>query len=700
MDSQNLPRVLIIGTVPYNKNSTSRAFDAYFHNWPKEKLAQIFSINKAPTKGHCKYFFQITDQRMLKRHFSKKVKTGKVYLDEELETEWKDNLLETKSSFYSRLYKRGSKKTPFIFLMRKWLWNEKYWYTKELHDWVTKFNPQVIFLSFSDDFFIPEIAMFMAKKFNIPIVSSTGDDYIFNNHFSLSPFYYIYRRKYKKLISKVMAHPGNIIYIGDKIRDKYNDYYHRHGETIYLSSELKLIDQPASNNPPVFSYFGNIRNGRNESLKVIADTLQKINGDYKINIYTSERDNKFLKILKNHPGINLKGNIPYSQVAVETANSNYLIVVEGMKKKDILTTKYSLSTKAADCLASGIPTIAYGSIECGLISYLESTNAVCTITKKEDLFPKIKEFIENEELQKECLENAKIITKQNHTLSNSNAQFERIVCDAYKEFNEVNKSSEISLLIQSCNAFSDIWDAHVTLMEKNFKDRNMETYLVSDRKNDMSFEHVHVLFAGEGKEYSERLSYALDRIDTEYVLLTLDDYLLTKKIKTQRLYEILDIMKKENYAYVRFFHNPGTRGKKKTKYPKMYFLDPIEQYDINLYPGIWKTSVLREMITEQQNAWQFEVSLSKKIANTNYTCVMTKEKVFPILDGIRKGQLLIKSNSYLKKHHMYFGSRKRIKWVTTTKLMFREYLKKLLPKKLVRKLKNHMKKKGYTFYSD
>ena len=57
------PRVMIVGTVPYNTKSTSRAFDAYFHYWEKENLAQIFSNTKKPCKGHCKTLFQITDYR-------------------------------------------------------------------------------------------------------------------------------------------------------------------------------------------------------------------------------------------------------------------------------------------------------------------------------------------------------------------------------------------------------------------------------------------------------------------------------------------------------------------------------------------------------------------------------------------------------------------------------------------------------------
>lgn len=45
------PRVLIVGTVPYNTKSTSRAFDAYFHYWEKENIAQIFSQYKEAVQG-------------------------------------------------------------------------------------------------------------------------------------------------------------------------------------------------------------------------------------------------------------------------------------------------------------------------------------------------------------------------------------------------------------------------------------------------------------------------------------------------------------------------------------------------------------------------------------------------------------------------------------------------------------------------
>ena len=69
------PRLLIVGTIPYNTKDSSRAFEAYFHNWEKENIAQIFSDPKTPVKGHCGTLFQITDYRLLQRWKGKKVET-------------------------------------------------------------------------------------------------------------------------------------------------------------------------------------------------------------------------------------------------------------------------------------------------------------------------------------------------------------------------------------------------------------------------------------------------------------------------------------------------------------------------------------------------------------------------------------------------------------------------------------------------
>lgn len=298
------PRVLIVGTVPYNTKSTSRAFDAYFHYWEKENIAQIFSNTKKPCKGHCETLFQITDHRVLQRWMGKKVDTGVIYHYDELDTEWKDNNLELGNAKAEAAYKFGGKHTPLTHLLRGILWRKRFWCTEKLNNWLDDFKPECVFLAFSDDYFIPQIAMYVAKRYNVPIVSCIGDDYYFNVEKTLNPIYHLYKSTYKKLIDKVLTWPGSAIYISDKIRDKYNSEFGLDGETVYLTSTVQRKPFSVINKDcPVITYFGNIGMGRNNSLNDIGYALGKINPEYMLEVYSNEKDEQVYSVFKDNQNV-------------------------------------------------------------------------------------------------------------------------------------------------------------------------------------------------------------------------------------------------------------------------------------------------------------------------------------------------------------------------------------------------------------
>ena len=104
--------------------------------------------------------------------------------------------------------------------------------------------------------------------------------------------------------------------------------------------------------------------------------------------------------------------------------------------------------------------------------------------------------------------------------------------------------NNFSIIISTCDKFSDLWDAHVLLLNQNWADRNVETFLVTDKPTDRAFENVTVVAAGEGTEITERLRAVMPLIKTEYVLFTLDDYFLTERISTQAVNEDIQIIEK------------------------------------------------------------------------------------------------------------------------------------------------------------
>lgn len=422
------PRVLIVGTVPYDPQETSRAFDAYFHNWEPEALAQIFSHPKVPRRGHCGTLYQITDAGMLSRWLRPKTKTGRIFRREELSDEREPEAEpQGSSSFLKKAYRLGGRHTALTHALRGVLWRKRFWRTEELDRWMDDFRPECVFLAFSDDYFILQIALYAAERYGIPIVSCIGDDYYFNTHLSLNPVYLLYKYTYRALVRRVLARPGSAIYISDKIRDLYNRTFSLDGETVYLTSGLSRKPfSPVDAAAPKITYFGNIRMGRDESLCDVADALSAIDPGWYVDVYSNEKDEKKLRLLRGCEHIRFHGRIPYEEVCRELYTSDATLIVEGFRKKDVELSRYSLSTKAADALASGAAILTYGSGDCGIVDYMRQTGASLVCTEKSRLREELEAFLSDADRQRRYYEQQIRVTREHHTLERSCATAEEV----------------------------------------------------------------------------------------------------------------------------------------------------------------------------------------------------------------------------------------------------------------------------------
>lgn len=420
------PKILIVMTAPYSTSNSSRTLDAYFHYWEKDRVKQIFSKNWIPNKGHCNEMYQITDSNLLKRWMHKVKETGHIYTYEEMLDQSGNTVIPEAST--QRLYSLGEKHSPIIELLRRALWRKKYWCTKKLVEWLDEYSPECIVYNFSNHLFTQQIALFVAERYNIPIVAVIGDDYYFNDTKSFSPAYWLFRKKFKVLTEKILAGNASAIYCSDKIKEKYNSYFGLNGQTVYITSELQRREfRPININAPKVVYFGSIRLGRNNALCDIATALGQINQSYILEVYTNEKDENINDNLKHHPNVKYGGDIPYSEVEKKIAEADIFVIAEGFRNEDINFTKYSLSTKAADGLASGVAILTYGPSESGVVGYMQESGASHVCTDSARLKEEIERLIMNSDLQKKYYDKAIEITEKNHTLKSSTAIFESVV---------------------------------------------------------------------------------------------------------------------------------------------------------------------------------------------------------------------------------------------------------------------------------
>lgn len=262
---------------------------------------------------------------------------------------------------------------------------------------------------------------------------------------------------------------------------------------------------------------------------------------------------------------------------------------------------------------------------------------------------------------------------------------------------------KLTMVIHSCDKFSDLWDVHVKLLNRNWPKRNIKTLLVTDKKSYIEYNNIQIISAGEGTELSERTEVALRYINTEYILITLDDYFPIYRISSKKIEQIMYEMEKYKLDYVRLFKRPNSK-KKIPESENLYYIDLWDKkdfnYQVNLYVGIWKKSFLEETIKGPLDAWNYELSLSKIAREVNAKCAMSKGREFETLDVVRKGEILHKANRYLKRHNLYHGSRNVISWKAEWRINIFTFIKDKTPQVIVNWGKGILRKRGQHFYSD
>lgn len=256
------------------------------------------------------------------------------------------------------------------------------------------------------------------------------------------------------------------------------------------------------------------------------------------------------------------------------------------------------------------------------------------------------------------------------------------------------------VLISSCESFSDLWDENIALLKKNWQGRPWKTYLLTDEPTDKIYNNINIISAGKDKNFPMRIKYALEKIDSEYILLTLDDYFVIDRIYEEKLSYLVERMESDNIDYLKLYDRRITNPKKYSPLETITKIDLSKKYAVTLYPAIWKKSFLINSVKDDTMIWKYEVGLTKYASESNANCMFSCSGVYNILDVVRKGKVLNKANKYFKKNKISIGSRPIISRSTEFKLAIMDWASWHMPREAIVFIKKILKKFGFTFYSE
>ena len=380
-------------------SNNGKTVKSFLKGIPSENVANLyFGTNENPDSNSCKHFYRITELDILKSFLTLRFSTSNSHeiLMNRLTT-ISDNQTLTENILL-RFIKKHSENLSFI---REFLWNFRTWDTKELNDWIKAFSPDVIFSVLGDVVYTHIIARTIATRYSLPLHAYFTDDYVLNDS-SKSWIGHLHYIKVKRSYKKTLSICDKAFVIGKKMKQAYEEYFHRNFGILVNGIDFTkfntLTPKPfCPGEKFIISFIGGIHLNRWKSiveLAKVANQISNISFDFRV-FCLKEPEAEIIEAFEN-AGVRYCGGLNSSQVMIEISNSHCLIHAESFDKKNRMYTKYSISTKIPEYMASKRAIIAIGPSDIASIEIFKDNGIGCVITEKDsesDIKTKLKRLI-------------------------------------------------------------------------------------------------------------------------------------------------------------------------------------------------------------------------------------------------------------------------------------------------------------------
>lgn len=174
------------------------------------------------------------------------------------------------------------------------------------------------------------------------------------------------------------------------------------------------------------------------------------------------------------------------------------------------------------------------------------------------------------------------------------------------------RDEPVSILILSCDAYADLWRPCVTLWRVHWPECPWPLVIGAE---EATFDDptVRVVRAPKGAAWSDCVAAHLRQIDTSWVLLVLEDFLLRDRVSAGRLQRLLRVAQAADFVCLRLVKRPGPRPEDRWgSSGELGVLQPGAPYRVSTQAAFWRREALARLLVPGESAWAFEANASAR----------------------------------------------------------------------------------------
>ena len=420
---------LVVGGIePWREDGTAHTLQDIFSCWDASKLGLIYTRSGLPYTDVASRFFQINENMVLKNI----LKPWKCIGEEVISTEKVDvALTQEEDTRYAKAHQHPS---VLMSICREFVWLLGHWKGKKLRAFLEDFNPDLLFVPVYPTVYTGWIQKYVIRKTKKPFVCYlTDDNYSYESCRGLLA--YLHRFWLRKNVRWLSTHCKQMYVIVEKEKEETDRLFGT--DSVILTKAIDFSNKPYNphplNNPIKFVYTGNLLIGRDKTMAMIADAINKVNeeaGEVKacLDIYSGDEPVAEIMARLNAGSCKHNGFLQRSQVNKVQSEADVVVFAEALTGKEANIARLSFSTKITDYLANGKCILAVGKKDIAPIDYFIRNGSAVIADSEQEIYKQIRSIVNHPECIAEYSKKAYECAVRNHEKRAVNNRFIETMC--------------------------------------------------------------------------------------------------------------------------------------------------------------------------------------------------------------------------------------------------------------------------------
>jgi hypothetical protein len=198
--------------------------------------------------------------------------------------------------------------------------------------------------------------------------------------------------------------------------------------------------------------------------------------------------------------------------------------------------------------------------------------------------------------------------------------------------NKLSKQYDLTIVVNTCDKYYDVLEIFFLAFHDNWQNCPYPVIINSETNKYKYNALVHNYISSNGNDdWGARLIATLNSINSEYVLMLYDDFILDSPINNNRINEALELLKNNKKSVVTYLLNTSIPLKFSNSKENFIELKDRVENRLNSYPAIWRKENLIKYTAPGDTPWAWEAFGTYRTwgdGNIFYSLNPNKEDIF------------------------------------------------------------------------